>query len=471
MAEVKFASILVPTAASGSSFSYRVGPGWAQLGNSYEEDVMRAIWEKYGRNQLVLGNPGMRCFAGRIETVGPLPTEVNSTLGFRVPFARSNFNKLKRSGAIVMNPYEIQKVNVNAVPGWTSVSIIGHGPGYGYEKLGPYGLGGRIGPCWPLSPNKPHEGISAYLVYTQVAGHINVYSLSDNVVASMFPDFEIDSSLVTSVLAEANSGTYDLLTEIAELPETLKYLISLLKDFASALKAVRKREVEIKKLFASKKQTSRTARELVDALASVWLQFRYAISPLQYSIEDIISTLEQYKRVYAEYKNKRVVPANIDVRTPDGFKVVSNSLVLTHRCFIKRSFSPEDVVDALLSILKLNPLATAYELIPLSFVLDWFVNIGDYITAMTGTIKYSEQSACYSWKLEGKITLEKIVSDLPDGFQKPLTHLTVEHYKRLVINPSDLTGLSLDPSLNWMRQLDALALLWGPTKKIMKNLK
>ena len=469
MAEVKFASIMVPSAASGSTFSYRTGPGWAPFENKYVEEPMQAVWAKYGSNQLVLGQPGMRCFARSIETVGPLPVAESTTLGFRVPFSRSDFLKLRRAGAIVFNPYEIQRILVTSHPGWTNINIVGRGPSYGWESLGSYGLGGRIGPCWPLSPNSPNAGINAYFVYTQVTGYINTIRLPDDVITSLLPGFDIDNGLVTEVLAKANSGTYDLLTEIAELPETLKYIISLLRDFASAYKAVRKREVEVKKLFANKKQTSRTARELADALASVWLQFRYAISPLQYSIEDIISTLEAYKRVFAKYKERVVTEAV--VTAPDGFKVVNNSLVLTNRCIIKRSFSPEDIVDALLSVLKLNPLATAYELIPLSFVLDWFVNIGDYITAMTGTVKYSEQAACYSWKLEGQVTLEKIVPELPDGFQPPVITLEVEHYKRLVINPSDLTGLTLDPSLNWMRQLDALALLWGPTKKIMKNLK
>lgn len=320
-----------------------------------------------------------------------------------------------------------------------------------------------------MKPNNPALGILAYLVYTNVSGTFALDNVKDSLFDLISPEFEYDTGLITSVLAEANSGTYDLLTEIAELPETLKYLISLLKDFASAYKAVRKKEVEIKKLFASKKQTKRTARELADALASLWLQFRYALSPIGYSIEDIINTLEEYKRVFAKYRDK--VTLSPDVDAPDGYVVVNNSLSLTHRCIIKRSFSPEDIVDALLSILKLNPLSTAYELIPLSFVLDWFVNIGDYITSMTNTISYEQQASCYSWKLEGKITLRKVVPGLPDGFPPPEVTFEVEHYKRNVINPRDLAGLNLDPSLNWKRQLDALALLWGPAKTIMKNLK
>lgn len=467
MAQVNFASILVPSAASGSSFQFRTGPGWAPFGNKFESEAMQAIWGKFGQNQLVLGRPGVECFARSIETAGPLPTPVTNHMGFRVPFSRSNFISAARAGEIVFNPYEIQKVEATHSPGWTYVDVLSHGPGYGWFSLGPYGLGGKIGPCWPMDPYNPNQGFQAYLVYTNLRGAFDTDVIPESVISSLLPVFDYDTGLITSVLAKANSGTYDLLTEIAELPETLKYIITLLKDFASAYKAVRKKEVEVKKLFANKKQTARTARELADALASLWLQFRYAISPIQYSIEDVIKTLEEYKRVFAKYRDKVVLSPDIIV--PDGFEVVNNTLSLTHRCIIKRSFSPEDIVDALLSILKLNPLATAYELIPLSFVLDWFVNVGDYITAMTNTISYTQQASCYSWKLEGELTIRR-KRNLPDGFKPPESTLRIEHYKRNVINPRDLSGLNLDPSLNWMRQLDAIALLWGPTKKIMKNL-
>lgn len=464
-------SIMVPNAQS-ASFQYRAGgPNGPQI-NGYNSKLMKAYWSKYGKNQLVVGgwDPTPRCFARFLNTDAPLPKGYTKSTSNRVPFPNKDFIKRQRAGEIVVSPYEHRSIKLTHEPGWTRAQETGHGPGVGWFSTQDYGLPEVVGDCYPLDPWASRKTIPAYFNYTFVNGTVENLELpKDFDLTLLYPPESIDSFIVTAALAAANSGTYDLLTEIAELPETLKYLIGLLRDFASALKAVRKKEVEVRKLFRNKKQTSKTAYEFADALASVWLQFRYAISPLAYSFNDVITTLEEYKRVFAKYREKHsdyAEPVKID-----GLDILAHDdFIQTHKIFIKRSFSPEDIVDALLSLLKVNPFATAYELIPLSFVLDWVFNIGDYITAMTGTISYSQQAATYSWKTEGNVTYGKKGLILPDGFQSPTVNLEYSSYKRIVIDPKAHTGLSYDPFINWKRQLDALALLWGPTKKILKGL-
>lgn len=462
-------TILVPSSASGSSYQYREGGPNGPLRNQYNQAIMNDYWATYGQNQLVVGSDHRKGFAYGILTDGPMPVESSEVLHERAAFPNKDFVQRQRRGEIVVAPYESRAIQITSKPGWLAAQNERFGPGVGWFSSRDIGLPSQVGSCYPTDPRATNKVIRHYLMFTQMRGEYDVIKLDPELVLSdLLPKEEINKSIVTSALAEANSGTYDLLTEVAELPETLKYLIGILRDFASALKAVRKREVEVKKLFRNKKQTERTAYELADALASVWLQFRYAISPLAYSFNDVISTLEEYKRVFAKYRQRQedyaepVEISGLDILSHDDF-------VTSHKVFIKRSFSPEDIVDALLSLLKVNPLATAYELIPLSFVVDWFLNIGDYITAMTGTIKYSQEAATYSWKTEGNVTYGKNIV-LPDGYEPPTVNLSYRTYKRIVIDPKAHTGLSYDPFINWKRQLDALALLWGPTKKMMKGL-
>lgn len=462
-------TILVPSSTSGSSFQYREGDPHGIPRNQYNDAIMDVYWATYGQNQLVVGSDHRKGFAYGIETDGPMPVASSEVLHERAAFPNKDFVQRQRRGEIVVAPYESRAIQITSKPGWLAAQNERPGPGVGWFSTSDIGLPPQIGSCYPIDPWASHKVIQQYLVFTQMKGEYDVMKLDpDLVLSNLLPKEEINKSIVTSALAEANSGTYDLLTEVAELPETLKYLIGILQDFASALKAVRKKEVEVKKLFRNKKQTERTAYELADALASVWLQFRYAISPLAYSFNDVITTLEEYKRVFAKYRQRQedyaepVEISGLDILSHDDF-------VTSHKVFIKRSFSPEDIVDALLSLLKVNPLATAYELIPLSFVIDWFLNIGDYITAMTGTIKYSQEAATYSWKTEGNVTYGKNIV-LPDGYKPPTVNLSYRTYKRIVIDPRAHTGLSYDPFINWKRQLDALALLWGPTKKMMKGL-
>lgn len=285
---------------------------------------------------------------------------------------------------------------------------------------------------------------------------INVGSLTSLI------DVNLDE-LVTSAHAEAESGTYDLLTEVMELPETVRYLINILGTAVTAFKAAKGREVEVRKLYRNRKQTLKSAKELADAVASVWLQYRYAISPLAYSIEDIQETLLSMKAKYGKYNEKSVssinFPETLEFRGSSAvWHLVTNDSSATVRCFIKRKYDPQDIIDTLYGLLKVNPFSTAWELIPLSFVADWFVNVGDYITALTSHQPHTQQVSTVSIKLEGNVSYKDSVSGCA-------VDIDFEAYDRTVIDPDDFVSLQFRFDLNWKRQIDALALLWGPVSK------
>lgn len=272
---------------------------------------------------------------------------------------------------------------------------------------------------------------------------------------------------VTAAIAEAESGTYDLLTEIAELPETLRYLINILGSAVDAFSAAKRREIEVRKLYRNRKQALKSARELADAVASVWLQYRYAIQPLAYSIEDIQETILSLKAQYGKFKGKEVALVELpEELTFEGsgsvWKLTANDSAQTMRCFIKRKYDPQDVLDSLWSLLKVNPFSTAWELVPLSFVVDWFVNIGDYITALTSHSPHAQQVATLSYKFEGNATYKEENTGCAVDFN-------FECYQRIVIDPDDFVALQTRFDMNWKRQLDALALSWGPISERIKK--
>lgn len=269
-------------------------------------------------------------------------------------------------------------------------------------------------------------------------------------------DTSIDSGVVTSALASANGGEYDLLTELAELPETVRYLISIVKGVPELIKNFKRRSEITRKAMLKK---GKTAVEIADAIASLWLQYRYAIMPILYSIEDVRGLLKHYKRVYAKFRSKTVFNEFL----PDGHMgySFSGTCTVTHRCFVKRAYSPEALIDALLDILKLNPIATAWELVPLSFVVDWFLNIGDCIDALTGYNASIAEASTYSVKAEIDGTLKH-----PDG---RVINISTRAYRRSVIDPLAHVGLSLEFDLSWKQKLDALALIWGPVSKNLKD--
>lgn len=276
---------------------------------------------------------------------------------------------------------------------------------------------------------------------------------------ALLPPFEVNTRVVTSTLSDAESGTLDLLTEVMELPETVSFLASVIKSGTQKIETHRREIKQYMKLL--KTATGKFAEKISKKLASSWLAFRYAIMPIFYSIEDIKKTLQEYKRLFAKFTGKESRSMDIP---KDGFEQVSFASI-TDRCWIKRSYSPEDLIDQLLGVLKVNPLSTAWELVTLSFVVDWFLNIGDVITAFSGDKVYCGQGATTSRKIEGVATYQST--------QVPSCRVDVYYasYDRHVIEPRDHIGLSFRFDMNWKRWLDSIALLLQPSIDTLKRIK
>lgn len=293
----------------------------------------------------------------------------------------------------------------------------------------------------------------------QSVSDLHPFDLGWDPRAPVVPPFSFNNGVITSALASAESGVYDLLTEIAELPSTVSFLGDCVKK-ASAKTQEHVRTVKhyVKLLRTA---TGKFAEKIAKKLASAWLAYRYAIMPLVYSIEDIKKTLKDYKRVFAKYRGEE--SSQLEMSFP-GFEQVGFA-TLTERCWIKRAYSPEDLVDQLLGVLKINIFSTAWELVTLSFVVDWFINIGDVITAFTGNKAYLDQAATTSRKAEGSSVYQS--KEVPAA----KVEINFNTYERKVIEPRDHIGLSLSFDLSWKRQLDAIALALSPSINSLKRIK
>lgn len=371
-----------------------------------------------------------------------------------------DFEKRKAAGEIIMTPFDRYRSELSQTPG---IEVVRGGGRYdsGYRA---FHQNTGITPIKaPGALSEDHGGFS----FKRKSGTYQLRhvfdlkgmkkSIGEPILESGF--LEKKKGLITQTVAQANSGTYDLLTELAELPETIKYMYGLVGDAARAAKATKSKEVEILRLA---KRKGMTVIQIADAVASVWMQYRYAISPIIYSLEDIQVTLESYKRLFARYRSRQVDTLNLGQGEDPFWDSVT--ITSTHRCLIKRSYSPEHIVDALLQVLKMNPVTTAWELVPLSFVVDWFLNIGDLLSALTGpNHEYVQSVASYSIKTEMECT-----------FTSPDTGATLSYkadrYTREVIDPSALIGLTAAVDMNLFRTLDSLALGWFATRGALLDL-
>lgn len=288
---------------------------------------------------------------------------------------------------------------------------------------------------------------------------------------------KIDEELVTDCLADANTGWVDLMTSMAEMPEALKSalagctaLFRLYKDakngeirLANRAKRVRLKLARLEARsraefdtireweahLQSIKTTKKSLISLMDAIANVWLTFRLGIYPLAKTIEATIDALMDIEKKFIRFRDQKRTtyePPEIPGWT------VSGQLEVVDRVFIKRGAFEEDMTKL---VFTQNPILTMWELVPLSFVLDRYMNIGNFIAASVYRRNPRvTEGATYSWKINSGIQYTHDQSGAT-------VNVTFDFYKRRVIDPSSLVCIPFPASRTRNQHLDHLALAWN----------
>lgn len=346
----------------------------------------------------------------------------------------------------------------------------------------------------------PAEGHTIYYRNSTIVEYVNGidYSKLNLVLATRDNDIS-DAIATTQQSAFVNStSSYDALTEIAEMGETLKFAQSSIFGAASSLRSLvdkdphtwkRARRLNGKQLLSSSDKALRT-------LGSRWMAYRYAIMPVYYSFRDIN---ELYNNADDEYQTGRskkklshslgqssyVIPAEhvgTYVTTEISTTVTSTWKVRYSSGSLQRLFSQ----------VQFNPLATAYELIPLSFVADWLWSLNDSIVSAT-RIDSSDESTGVTAIRTSRIdkvmlydfSVDRATQSLGAWYtapaytvsynyarqtNEPLQEVHYESYNRFIYSrPKPV--VVFDPSLNWKRLMDALVLSHQPIKNLLRSLR
>lgn len=191
-----------------------------------------------------------------------------------------------------------------------------------------------------------------------------------DMVESKFPQMLKDS------VANARQQELDLLTALAETRKTLNLAADTIRLFVNLFQE-----------FLGK--VHRLRRLNPDDVARVWLQARYGIRPVLMdlkAIHNILSNGGLAKRRAIGRSQTQIVHKSDAVTTT--IRSINRNVKVTsylESTAVLRAGALAEMVLANGSIehIKFNPLATAWELIPYSFVWDWVFDIGNSILAMS----------------------------------------------------------------------------------------
>lgn len=304
--------------------------------------------------------------------------------------------------------------------------------------------------------------------YREISLDVNPYQVgwSDAIFDQMLREhargpYPSNSGMITEVTSEANRVILDALTAAAEMPETIKSLynacIMIMKMYRDTKNKEWRIHDKIKRISGYSEsemkaaQKAKAIKDLTDAIADVWLNFRYNIMPNVYLIEDLIKTFESIGKEFFRFRGFEQMKHEFkNMSLPKGWtgdlSYTSDGRICIKRCYAANSTDWRHLVQTNLAV-------TAWELVPLSFVIDWVLNIGNMLGALLSPNINFDEGATFSWKTDHTFTFTHTETNAQVVAQ-------MRFYDRAVINPSDYCRFVFNPDINLLRQLDALALTW-----------
>lgn len=282
-------------------------------------------------------------------------------------------------------------------------------------------------------------------------------------VAASFPELTPVSfdPLLTRALGEAKAGALMFLLELAEAPK----VVELFTKFNGNLE----RRWRFLRRTVQKRYNPRTLRDAARHLGNAWLEYRYGWRQLYYASEDLVSAVKLLRNEKHFVVN---TGRGFASQTEDG-TVTSSSLAST---WGNESFLDLDATITLeqravvslqvhksLAALDVNPVALAWELVPFSFVVDWFVNTGDLARAIW-PVPNIAQTAATSTKVVERINARYARDPIVQGHWSSSIggyNYTREEYNRVPWEGDIPIVFDYNPRVGLSQILDILALARG----------
>jgi hypothetical protein len=306
----------------------------------------------------------------KVRTIHFVKLKVDSLpVADRSKFLKPNFLSYKRG-------YSFQAPRTLMVS-----SDVGNQFGESFRSRTVHSISGPGGFFCPYDPMYPGPADNFYSVGVALA----------NPPSNVFNNPELEQQAMKKLFDKVSSSLPDYFLSAAESPKTIDLLKSVLIEAAKLAKMIYRLKIrEIAGTFMKKGSSLKT-------LSDYWLAWWYGIMPTVYDIEDTISFLSEKERLWRSYTASAKYESIIKTSPILGVGNISGEQVDIYRNTVKLGVIVEGRLgfnDYLIKASKpLDNAALIYELIPLSFVLDWIIDIGSYLSGL----EVLEDKEYYAW--------------------------------------------------------------------------
>lgn len=277
-----------------------------------------------------------------------------------------NFRALSRGGAIFNNPYSRTRFYFEASTRLSESETNPEGHSYPQEDWKPNSIGIYIHSCYQSRE-------SAWM------------ALPEDVIKYILavkPEIEGRQTAINNAFGNMQQGEVEILTIALESKKTITHLVSVVTRFAALVKALKTGHFEklAPKTFKNWKQgLYGKAASAADCFSDAWMEARYAWVPLIYDAIGATKILTGNVEKRLTYRGKEVQDVYIDVDTQVacgpinvGLKAVVYGNAGCRAGVLTRARMDPGIIHQS----GVFNMATAIkEIIPYSFVLEWFVDL------------------------------------------------------------------------------------------------
>jgi hypothetical protein len=298
---------------------------------------------------------------------------------------------------------------------------------------------------------------------------------------ALLTDSEIKSAIdvaATRAWSKSSGHLAEILTDIAEMRQTIQLLT---KPWSSMLPLIRAITSARKGGGGGIKGIGKGAGA---SARDVWLQYRYGVRPLVSSVTGIMKALDKPIAIKREtYRASNTISKMGTVNgtfaswsTSCGYSDVRQDIV-----DVRAGILMQEALDlpSTLGVDGAGLLSTPWELIPFSFVADWFINVGDFLGAMVPYLSKNPIGTWYTvkrtqtrvWKITSTTAVNPSSYTIvrPANEIRAMTLITKYRVPGLPAPSLTLKPQAIRSIINDLRIIDAMALACQQLGRALKG--
>lgn len=274
------------------------------------------------------------------------------------------------------------------------------------------------------------------------------------------PVWNVINTVHNRLLDKIRDQDIDLGVALGESRETAAFVTSAMVKTAKSYRQLRRGDVSgaLQTLTGRK---NRNWRDIPGAASDTWLAYTYGLRPLLSDVYGACEALDKRKQPYVDVKTVRsgtIQRVEAEVHAYDYYhnRVLGNITVRGQISF--RVSNP--LLKVIDSVGLTNPLSVAWELVPFSFVVDWFVPVGKMIQGIVPPQGVDFVDGWISCKCSGVSRAWTTIPSPYPGWYTTAEATEVRKFRRKLTSFPRYHLVVPDFSLSKSQVASGLALLW-----------